>query len=202
MRRIPLITAALCLTTGLCNAAVNKCTDARGKVTYQDEPCVAAPQAAKVDTTDAVNARPVGPAMRAPVGTPLPSGVDAGYRSAKGAWRGPAQFNFVAGGVRSTDAHAIGRMVIELQDDGRVLGVVDGAGCKLSGLHTQFVTPSNASVDVTISGCADARFNARYAGHLVTNAAARQSKLSLSALATTLLPGRVTQSSIDAVLKR
>ena len=63
MRRIPLITAALCLTTGLCNAAVNKCTDARGKVTYQDEPCVAAPQAAKVDTTDAVNARPVGPAI-------------------------------------------------------------------------------------------------------------------------------------------
>ena len=64
----------------------------------------------------------------------LPAGDDSGYRSANGAWRGPAQFRFSVSGVRAPDAHAIGRMVIELQPDGRVRGVIDEAGCKLSGL--------------------------------------------------------------------
>jgi len=80
--------------------------------------------------------------------------------------------------------------------------VIDEAGCKLSGLHTQFVTATNASIDVTVSGCSDSRFNTRYSGHLLGNAAAKESKLQLNAVAMTLLPGRVSQASIDAVLRR
>lgn len=83
----------------------------------------------------------------------LPAGDDAEFRSAKGAWRGPAQFQFSVSGARAADAHAIGRRVIDLQPDGRVRGVIDEAGCKLSGLHMQFVSAACASIDFTVSGC-------------------------------------------------
>ena len=71
-----------------------------------------------------------------------------------------------------------------------------------SGLHTQFVSTASASIDVTVAGCKDDRFNTRYSGHLLGIAAAKESKLQLNAMAMTLLPGRVSQASIDAVLKR
>ena len=124
------------------------------------------------------------------------------FQSAKGTWRGPAQFQFSVSGARSADAHAIGRRVIDLQPDGRVRGVIDEAGCKLSGLHTQFVSAASASIDVKVSGCKDDRFNTRFSGHLVGNTAARESKLQLNAITMALRPGRVSQASIDAVLKR
>ena len=204
--RISLLGAALslCVAAMPCTAAVNKCTDSRGKVTYQDEPCAATPQSSKVDTSNPVDTRPAR-AATAPQRTitqSLPAGDDAEFRSAKGAWRGPAQFQFSVSGARSADAHAIGRRVIDLQPDGRVRGVIDEAGCKLSGLHTQFVSAASASIDVKVSGCKDDRFNTRFSGHLVGNTAARESKLQLNAITMALRPGRVSQASIDAVLKR
>jgi Domain of unknown function (DUF4124) len=204
LRTISLLTALLAIAALPCTAAVNKCTDSRGKVTYQDEPCPATPQSSKVDASNPVDARPAG-ATTAPQRTitkSLQAGDEAEYRSAKGTWRGPAQFQLSVGGVRSADAHAIGRMVIELQSDGRVRGVIDEAGCKLNGLHTQFASPAGASIDVTVSGCQDDRFNTRYSGLLVGSAAARESKLQLSATATRLIPGQVTRAAIDAVLRR
>jgi hypothetical protein len=104
-------------------------------------------------------------------------------------------------GVRAADAHAIAPMVIELQADGRVRGTSPDAGCRFSGLHTPFVTPANASIDVTVSGCTDARFNTRYSGHLLVNGAAKQAKLNLSAVAMMLGRG-ATQATVDAVLRR
>ena len=204
-RIVSLLASLLALTALPCTAAVNKCTDSRGKVTYQDEPCAATPQSSsKVDTSNPVDTRPSAGATapQRAISKSLPAGDDAAYRSAKGTWRGPAQFQFSVGGARSADAHAIGRMVIDLQPDGRVRGVIDEAGCKLSGLHTQFMTAASASIDVTVSGCHDGRFNTRFSGHLVGNAAAGESKLQLNANAMNLLPGRVSQASIDAVLKR
>lgn len=204
MRNAPLLAALFCVAAIPCAAAVNKCTDARGKVTYQDGPCAATPQSSKVDTSNPVDTRP-GRAASAPQRTitkSVPAGDDTEHRSARGTWRGPAQFQFSVSGARASDAHAIGRMVIELQTDGRVRGVIDEAGCKLSGLHMPFVTAASASIDVTLSGCKDDRFNTRYSGHLLGSAAAKESKLQLNAVAMTLLPGRASQASIDAVLQR
>ena len=204
MRTVSLLAAMLGLTALPCTAAVNKCTDPRGKVTYQDEPCATTPQSSKVDTSNPVDTRP-GKSATSPQRTitqSLPSGDESEYRSAKGTWRGLSQFQYSVSGARSADAHAILRLVIELQPDGRVRGVIDEAGCKLSGLHTQFVSAASASIDVTVSGCNDGRFNTRFSGHLVGNAAGRESKLQLNAIAMALLPGRVSQASIDAVLER
>jgi Domain of unknown function (DUF4124) len=202
MRTVLLLAALLAGTALPCAAAVNKCTDSRGKVTYQDEPCGATPQWSRVDTSNAVDTRPTAASAPRSISKSLPAGDDTNFRSAKGTWRGPAQFQFSSGGVRSADAHAIGPMVIELQPDGRVRGVIDEAGCKLSGLHKQFTYPESASIDVTLSECKDTRFNTRYSGHLIGSAAAKQSKLQLNAVAMSLLPGKVSQASIDAVLKR
>lgn len=77
-------------------------------------------------------------------------------------------------------------MVIDLQADGRVRGVIDEPGCKLSGLHTQHVAPYMAAIDVT----------------LTANAAARETKLQLNAFASNAFAVKVTLASIDAVLKR
>jgi len=201
--------ALICAAVLPCSAAVHKCTDASGKVTYTDEPCRETPRQAAVDTTDAVNPRPGNAAAKGAVpgasGTitsSLPEGSDADYRNAKGAWRGPAQFHVVVNGARAADAHAIAPMVIELQPDGRVQGAINDAGCKLSGLTTQFISAMVASVDVTLSGCKDARFNGRFNGFLNTSPESRAAKLQLNALALNTAPGKSTQSSIDAVLKR
>ncbi len=132
----------------------------------------------------------------------MPAGDGPNPRSAEGTWRGPAKFQFTAGGARAADANAIGRMVIELQADGRVRSFIDEAGCKLSCLHTQFVSSAGASLDLTASASRDGRFTARYSGHLLGSAAAKESELQLHAVAMPLFAGRVSQASIEAVLRR
>jgi hypothetical protein len=189
-----------------CAAAVHKCTDGKGKVTYQDGPCREAQPQGTIDTSDAVAARGAGKAAAASaagtITASLPAGDDADYRSAKGAWRGPAQFHFVANGARAADAQAPAPMVIELQADGRVQGTINEAGCKVSGLTTQVASPASVSIDVMLSGCRDARFNGRFNGFLNTSAAAKEATLQLTALAMSAGAGKATQSSLDAVLKR
>ena len=162
------------------------------------------PQSLKVDKSNAVDTRPSGVTTtpQPSIGKSLPSTIDHEYQSAKGTWRGPAQFHLSIGGARVADAHAIVAMVIELQPDGRVRGVIEEAGCKLSGLHTQFVSTASASLDVTASTGRDGRFNARYSGQLLGSAAAKESKLQLHAVAMPLFTGRVSQASIEPVLRR
>lgn len=186
-------------------AAVHKCMDARGRVTYQDEPCAVVQQPSKVDTTDAVTTRPVPPSAKPsdrsaqpPISRSLPAGDASDYAAAKGTWRGPAQFHLTVGGARQLDAHRVMPMVIELTPDGQVKGVIQEAGCKLSGLHSQFVAPNSATVDATVDGCSDTRFNARYSGHLLSSAGSKEARLSVDAFSV----GGVKRATIDAVLRR
>jgi Domain of unknown function (DUF4124) len=194
-------------------AAVHKCTDARGRVTYQDEPCAAAAATAAarekpLDTSDAVNPRPraAAPNAKPPPAAPaitrsLPAGDEAAYATAQGAWRGPVQLHFAQRGARPPDAHTIAPGVVELQPDGRVRGTVPNAGCRLAGLHRPVATAVGASVEVTLSGCRDARFNARYAGQLRVDGNVKQASLSLHAV-TSGKPGGVSSARVDAVLRR
>ena len=62
-----------------------------------------------------------------------------------------------------------------------------------------------ASVDVSLKGCTDNRFNTRYNGNLMANDSAKEAKLRLTGLAmkpAMPLTIKVQQVSIDAVLKR
>lgn len=193
------IVFATCLLVDFSALAANRCTDAKGKVTYQDTACEPSANANPVDTTDARNNRPLQAPPVAPV-DPVGSRGEA-YASAKGSWRGPAQFQLTKAGVRDSDAHSISPIVLELRPNGEVLGIMMEAGCKISGLTQQFVAPYIASLDVSVKGCKDGRFNARYSGYLHSTAAAKEAKLTLNTLS---MPsyGRVQQASIEAVLKR
>ena len=202
-----------CALASLCDhaAATNRCTDAKGKVTYQDAPCSKeAEGSSKVDTSEGFSTRPSPgskaarpPAERAPSGQPTGGAGD--YATYRGAWRGPLQFELNLNGVRDGDAHAMAPLVIELRPDGEVVGQALASGCRFSGLATQYLAPNMASLDVSLKGCTDARFNTRYSGNLVANDSAKEAKLRLVGLAmkpAVPLTVKVQQVSIDAVLKR
>ena len=178
--------------------AANRCVDSTGKVTYQDVPCPLAIAASEVKTTGAISTTP------SSNGAPAQSALQAtaAYTTAKGEWRGPAQFQLVANGVRDQGAQSVTPIVMELKPSGEVVGVMSEAGCKLSGLATQFVTPQAASVDVTFKDCRDKRFNVRFSGYLMVNATAKEAKLSLNAIGRDLPSPNFRQASVDAVLRR
>lgn len=180
--------AFLVLTAGAClptmAATTYRCTDSAGRVTFQDAPCSA--PAAQPERQTA---------------TPSQTSTNNDYRTTRGSWRGPAQFQLVADGRRDLNAHQVLPLVIEIGADGKVQGVISEAGCKFTGLANQFVTPRSASIDVTVKGCADARFNTRLSGHLHSDPAAKEANLQLSAVG--YAPGmKVQQASIRAVLRR
>jgi hypothetical protein len=179
--------------------AANRCTDEKGRVTYQDEPCASAAAARPVDTSSAFTAR-LGQRV-APVGTAAAGGTaDPAYSTYRGAWRGPTQLHLTSGG-KQLDPDGTAQMVIEIKPDGAVAGFIDKSACRLAGLATAGVAPYIAMLDVTASGCADARFNARYQGSLGAIASAREARFNLSAVATG--PGQPMRiMSVAAVLTR
>jgi hypothetical protein len=180
--------------------AVSRCVDVKGKVTYQDAAC---------DATDAAHSGDVlsnstGKSVRSVSATAqAPQVFESNpYGDAHGAWRGPAQFQLTVASTRDGSAQLVIPMVIELKGTGEVVGVIPEAGCILSGLATQFVTANMASVDVSLKGCRDVRFNARYNGMLSSIPSAKEAKLTLNSI-TTQMPSRKMQvASLEAVLKR
>src|SRR4051794_33266017 len=112
-----------CVAAALCGhaAAANRCTDAKGRVTYQDAACsMDADTNAKVDTSEAFSTRPApSTAPRASVqaapSASARSGTPGEYATYRGAWRGPLQFELSINGVREGDAHAIAPVVLELR---------------------------------------------------------------------------------------
>lgn len=199
-------------TTALCDhaGAANRCTDAKGRVTYQDAACSKEAEGnTKVDTSEGFSTRPLPSSKARPIAehapSTQPSGSPGDYATYRGAWRGPLQFELSLNGARDGDAHAMAPMVIEIRPDGEVLGQAASSGCRFSGLATQFVAPSMASLDVSLKGCTDARFNTRYSGNLMASDSAKEAKLRLSGVAmrpAAPLTIKVQQVSIDAVLKR
>src|SRR4051812_39725902 len=107
----------LCLATEP-SLAINRCTDAKGKVTYQDTACEqSAAKTTAVDTSEAFSTKPSGrvaganrPTRQAIDATPLDKQSDlpnAEYATARGAWRGPLQFQVTVDGKRDGAAQAI-----------------------------------------------------------------------------------------------
>lgn len=102
------------------------------------------------------------------------------YDTYAGAWRGPVQFHTSVAGQRDPASHQIAQGVIEIAPDGQVRGIVNDAGCRVSGLGREFVTAGQASLDVTLKGCADPRRNQRYSGYLIVNAGTKAASLILN----------------------
>lgn len=189
-----------------CQAGVRKCTDAAGRVVYQDAHCDPALNSA----SPATPATAVKPAVSVDVrASGRPQGATEPRREpappAQGAWRGAAQFRYVSGAP--LDASADADIELALLPDGRLEGGAAGAGCRLAGVHAPQQRLKNVvAVDITISGCRDGRFNARYAGQLDATNPAR-SRLSLHAI-TAVSPvtadgyRELAMATIDAALRR
>lgn len=183
-----------------CHAGVRKCTDAAGRVVYQDAHCDAAPSSAS----------PAKPAVSVDVrASDKPKGAAEARREpappAQGAWRGAAQFRYVSGAP--LDASADAEIELALLPDGRLEGGAVGAGCRLDGVHAPQERVKNVvAVDITISGCRDARFNARYAGQLdATNPARSRLRLhAITAISPVTAEGyrELAMATIDAALRR
>lgn len=190
--------------------AVNRCTDAKGRVTYQDAACVGA-ATGQVNTSEAFSTKPKGSASsstqpaagtRSAIADPP---ANSQYSTYHGAWRGPAQFDITVNGRRDESPHSMSPLVIEIHADGEVAGLATAAGCKISGLATQLVAPSRGELSVTFQGCHDPRLNARYSGNLNAKASAKEATLTLVSL--TSVPAapasvKMRQVMLDAVLKR
>jgi hypothetical protein len=182
-----------------CQAGVRKCTDAGGRVVYQDAHCDAA----------ASPASPAKPAVSVDVrASDKPKGDVVSRREAppaQGAWRGAAQFRYVSGAP--LDASADADIELALLPDGRLEGGAVGAGCRLDGVHAPQQRAKNVvAVDITISGCRDTRFNARYAGQLdATNPARSRLRLhAITAISPVTAEGyrELAMATIDAALRR
>ncbi len=190
--------------------AANRCTDAKGRVTYQDAACSKdAETGSRVDTSESFSSRPLSDAHPRVADQPAslpPSPASAGdYMTYRGAWRGPLQFEVSLNGVRDGDAHTISPMVLEVRPDGEVVGQASASGCRFSGLATQNVAPYMASLDVSLKGCTDPRFNTRLSGNLVAINSSKEAKLRLVGLVgkpAAPLTVKLQQVSLDAVLKR
>jgi hypothetical protein len=99
-----------------------------------------------------------------------------------GAWQGPFLFYVVQQDNGAQGAPQVHAGSLRIDADGTVRGSVPDAACTISGSGVEYVSPANASLALTLSGCADARFNGHFTGRLINNPALRYASLRLSSM--------------------
>lgn len=104
------------------------------------------------------------------------------YTRYQGAWQGSFLFSVVQTdtGAQGSTAVLAGEMKIE--PDGMLRGTMPDAGCAFTGSSTDYVSPANATIDLTMSGCRDARFNGHFSGKLINNPVLKYASLRLSSM--------------------
>jgi hypothetical protein len=104
------------------------------------------------------------------------------YTHYRGAWQGPFLFSVVQPDVGTQGAPVVHPGAIQIDPDGTVRGSVPEAACTMAGSSADFVSPANASLDLTLSGCRDARFNGHFSGRLINNPILKYGSLRLSSM--------------------
>lgn len=127
--------------------------------------------------------------------------ANSAYTTINGGWRGQAQYQANVGGAVSQEAHAVVQMSLEIDPQGKIIGVSTENGCKFKGLISPGIVSSVSNIDVTFSGCAFSGFNRRMSGTLGLDSAKKYAQLSLYAISTGF--GKVAESfDIRATLRR
>ncbi|MBT2324475.1 hypothetical protein J7E62_19195 [Variovorax paradoxus] len=104
------------------------------------------------------------------------------YTSYLGAWQGPFLFYVVQQDTGAQGPPVVHAGTLQIDPDGTVRGQVPGAGCTMAGSGVDFVSPTNASLELTMSGCEDTRFNGHFSGKLINNPVLRYASLRLSSM--------------------
>ena len=120
------------------------------------------------------------------------------YTHYHGGWQGPFLLYVMQQDTGAQGTPAVYDGSLHIADDGSVRGQLPDAACTLSGSSSDFVSPSNASLELDVSGCKDGRFNGHFAGKLISNPALKYASLRLSSMRS--LDAATAQ--ISAILRR
>ena len=104
------------------------------------------------------------------------------YTRYQGGWQGPFLLYVTQQDTGALGPPAVFDGSLQIASDGSVRGQLPDAACTLSGSSTDFVSPANASLELDMSGCTDARFNGHFAGKLISNPALKYASLRLSSM--------------------
>jgi hypothetical protein len=99
-----------------------------------------------------------------------------------GEWQGPFLFYVVREDTGAQGPPMVYAGTMQIDPGGKVRGQVPAAACTLAGSSVDFVSPANASLDLTMSGCKDPRFNGHFSGKLINNPALKYASLRLSSM--------------------
>ncbi|RZL88740.1 MAG: hypothetical protein EOP82_21860 [Variovorax sp.] len=105
-----------------------------------------------------------------------------GYTHYHGAWKGSFLFYVVQQDTGAQGPPMVYDGELQIDADGVVRGTVREAACTLIGSGTDYVSPANASLELTMSGCNDARFNGHFSGKLINNPILKYASLRLSSM--------------------
>jgi hypothetical protein len=120
------------------------------------------------------------------------------YTRYQGGWQGPFLLYVTQQDTSAPGPPAVFEGSLQIADDGSVRGQLPDAACIMSGSSTDFVSSANASLELDMSGCKDARFNGHFAGKLINNPALKYASLRLSSMRS--LDAATAQ--ISAILRR
>jgi hypothetical protein len=113
----------------------------------------------------------------------LPGAVQAQEHTRyHGAWSGPFLFYVVQQDTGAQGPPAVHPGAMQIDSDGTVRGQVPGGACTMTGSSVDFVSPANASLDLTMSGCKDTRFNGHFSGKLINNPVLKYASLRLNSM--------------------
>ena len=104
------------------------------------------------------------------------------YTRYQGGWNGPFLFYVVQQDTGAQGPPEVYPGVLQIDFDGRVHGEVPEATCSLVGSSMDYVSPANASLELTVSGCKDARFNGHFSGKLINNPTLKYASLRVSSM--------------------
>ncbi|MES1264721.1 MAG: hypothetical protein ABUU24_03605 [Variovorax sp.] len=104
------------------------------------------------------------------------------YTRYQGAWRGSFLFTVVQQDTGAQGAPAVYPGELRIDHDGTLNGTVSEAACVMTGSGTAYISAANASLDLNVSGCRDARFNGHFSGKLINNQILRYASLRLSSM--------------------
>jgi hypothetical protein len=104
------------------------------------------------------------------------------YTRYQGAWQGPFLFSVVQPDIGAQGAPEVHPGSLQIDPDGTVRGNVPETACRMSGSSTDFVSRANATLELTLSGCRDARFNGHFSGRLINNPILKYASLRMSSM--------------------
>lgn len=104
------------------------------------------------------------------------------YTRYQGTWNGPFLFYVVQQDTGAQGSPEVFAGLLQIDADGRVHGTVPEAACTLTGSSMDYVSPANATIELTVTTCRDTRFNGHFSGKLINNPALKYASIRLSSM--------------------